>query len=119
MEGLNRSFSSNLLIFAFSFLKFTFEDFDSIGGFASWWTNEFDIFVVWFPFIELVAAGFETRYLNLLTKLSKLHFKLHQFISADVDINDGPFLSKLYCLQDKGSQFVVLDNQDYVEKIDY
>ena len=97
---MNRSFStrsinaSKLLIFVFSFLKFTFEDFASIGGFPSWRTNEFDIFVVWFTFIELVSAGFETRYLSLLKKLSKSRLKLYQFISVGIGINDGPFLSK-------------------------
>ena len=55
---------------------------------------EFDKFVVWSTFIELVSAGFETRYLSLLTKLSKSPLKLYQFISVGVGLNDGPFLSK-------------------------
>ena len=52
--------------------------------------NEFNIFVIWFTFTELISAGFETRYLCLFTKLLKLCLKLYQFISAGVDINDGP-----------------------------
>ena len=67
----------------------TFEDF------------EFDIFVVWSTFIELVSAGFETRYLSLLTKLSKSLLKLYQLISVGVGVNDGPFLSKDCCACDK------------------
>ena len=61
---------------------------------SSWPTNEFDIFFVWFTFIEFVSAGFETRYLSLLAKLSKSRPKLYQFILIDVGINDGCFLSK-------------------------
>ena len=97
---MDRSFStssinaSKLLIFVFSFLKFTFEDFASIGGFPSWWTYEFDIFVAWFTVIELVSAGFETRYLSLSTKRPKSRLDLYQFISIGVGINDGSFLRK-------------------------
>ena len=42
-------------------------------------------------------------------KLSKSRPKLYQFLSVGVE----------YRLQDKGSRFVILDNQDYVEKIEY
>ena len=64
------------------------------GRFPSWRSNELDIFVIWFTFIELVSAGFETRYLSLLTKLSKSCLKVHQYISVGIGINDGPFLNK-------------------------
>lgn len=49
------------LIFIFSFLKFKCEDFTLIDGLPSRRTNEFDIFLVWFSFKELVSADFETH----------------------------------------------------------
>ena len=83
LGDVNESFSTNsinalkLLVFVFSFLKFTFEDFASTCRLPSWRTDEFDIFVVWISSIELVSTGFEAR-LSLLTKLSISRLKLHQ-----------------------------------------
>ena len=73
----------------------------SIGRLPSWRNDEFDIFVAWFSFTKLISAGFETSYLSLLTKLSKSHLKLHQFISVGVYANDGLFLSKNYSVGNK------------------
>ena len=134
MEDLKRSFStssinaSKLLIFVFSFLKFTFQDFALISRSPSWRTKEFDIFVVSFTFIELVSAGFINSLEAFIELIEKYLFKPSNYskIKGNITAEERKALKSIqndelrsYRLQDKGSRFVVLDNQDYLEKIEY